>query len=341
MKKYLLPAEGNFYKANMHCHTVLSDGNLTPAEIKSLYKSKGYSIVAFTDHDIFIPHPELSDDKFLALHGFEAETNEPYDGRTFDLIRSVHYCAIALHPQTEIQPCWHRSDYFFANAIENSKMVKFDESQPDYERVCTGEGISDHMQKIRDAGFFVTYNHPTWSLESYPNYTAYDGMHAMEIFNGISSKEGFDDYNPRVYDDMLRAGKRIYCIGGDDNHNSPVRRGTRYDDAGVAFTMIKSPSLTYEDVTKSLLAGEFYASEAPEIYELWYEDGQVHIKCSAADRINYNTGRRRASVTFDESGEGVTEATFAVSAADGYFRITVTNKQGNRACTNAYFTDSL
>ncbi len=337
MKKYLLPRDGNFYKANLHCHTVLSDGCLTPAQIKELYKSKGYSIVAFTDHDIFIPHPELSDEDFLALHGFEAETNESDDGRPFDLIRSVHYCAIALDPKTEFQPCWHRSDYLFANAVKNSSLVKFDNTLPDYERVCTGQGISDHMKKIRDAGFFVTYNHPTWSMESYPNYIEYSGMHAMEMFNGISYTSGYDDYNPRVYDDMLRAGKRIYCIGGDDNHNRYP--GTRYDDTGVAFTMIKAPSLNYTDITESLLAGAFYASEAPEIHELWYEDGRVYIKCSPADRINYNTGRRRADVVFDETGKGITEAVFDVDVCDRYFRLTVTDKNGKHACTNAYFMD--
>ena len=36
MIKYLLPKEGNFYKANLHCHTTCSDGELTPLEMKNL-----------------------------------------------------------------------------------------------------------------------------------------------------------------------------------------------------------------------------------------------------------------------------------------------------------------
>ena len=70
MKKYLLPNEGNFYKANLHCHSSLSDGTLTPKELKDLYKANGYSVLAYTDHDIFIPHNELTDDSFVALSGF-------------------------------------------------------------------------------------------------------------------------------------------------------------------------------------------------------------------------------------------------------------------------------
>ena len=33
MKKFLLPENGNFYKANLHCHTNISDGKRTPEEI--------------------------------------------------------------------------------------------------------------------------------------------------------------------------------------------------------------------------------------------------------------------------------------------------------------------
>ena len=54
MKKYLLPESGQFYKANIHCHSTVSDGCLTPEQIKKAYMDHGYSVVAYTDHDVFI-----------------------------------------------------------------------------------------------------------------------------------------------------------------------------------------------------------------------------------------------------------------------------------------------
>lgn len=54
MKKYLLPETGNFYKANLHCHSTVSDGELTVEEIKKIYTEQGYSIVAYTDHEVLI-----------------------------------------------------------------------------------------------------------------------------------------------------------------------------------------------------------------------------------------------------------------------------------------------
>ena len=71
MKKHLFPENGKFYKANMHCHTVLSDGNLTAQEVKEAYLAHGYSVVAFTDHEALLDHSDLTDERFIALNGYE------------------------------------------------------------------------------------------------------------------------------------------------------------------------------------------------------------------------------------------------------------------------------
>ena len=40
MKKYLIPNTGKFYKANLHCHTTISDGKFSPEEIKSFVEKR-------------------------------------------------------------------------------------------------------------------------------------------------------------------------------------------------------------------------------------------------------------------------------------------------------------
>ena len=196
------------------------------------------------------------------------------------------------------------------------------------------------MQEAREKGFFVTYNHPTWSLEVYPDYIGYNGMHAFEMYNGGALSDGFLDYNPRVYDDLLMDGKKIYCIGADDNHNW-FGTESRRCDSGRAWTMIKARSLNYKDVTSALEAGQFYASEGPEIHELYFEDGRVHIKCSEADRILCTYGARHAEMAINDDFSPVREASFAMNPDWKYFRITVIDKSGKTACTNAYFAEDL
>ena len=335
MKKYLLPEDGNFYKANLHCHSTISDGALTPEELKAEYISKGYSVIAFTDHDILIPHNDLTDDTFLALNGFEMEVNED-SGKPWDYTKCCHLCLVALDRDNVIQPMWNEA-YLFGNAPQHKDMVQYDKTLPPYIRRFSGEGVSEMIKIGKEQGFFVTYNHPTWSLEAYPEYIRYDGMHAFEMFNGSCLSAGFDDYNPRVYDDMLRAGKRFFCIGADDNHNR--HPNTRKWDSGVAFTVIKCERLEYKAVTDALLNGHFYASTGPEIHNLWVEDGKIYIECSEADRIVCNYEARQSVIVYAENGAAVTKASFSADKKFGYVRLTVVDRQGRQACTSAYFPD--
>ena len=72
-RRYLLPADGNFYKTSMHTHTTISDGRLTPEEVKEIYQSMGYSVVAYTDHSRLVQHNDLTDENFLAINAYEYE----------------------------------------------------------------------------------------------------------------------------------------------------------------------------------------------------------------------------------------------------------------------------
>ena len=335
MSKYRLPKDGNFYKANLHCHTTVSDGLWTPEETKKNYMEKGYSIVAFTDHDVMIPHPELEDESFLPLTAYEMEINAVKDPNFPRKRKTCHLCFIAKSKENPRQVCWHREKYAeIGNAKKYHDRINFDDSLPDYEREYTHECINDMIKKGREAGFFVTYNHPVWSLESYPEYMGYEGMNAMEICNYGCLAAGFNDYCPRVYDDILGSGKRIFCIAADDNHNY-------IEDSFGGFTVIKAEKLEYECITSALEAGNFYASQGPAIKELWYEDGKIHITCSPAAEIYFNTGVRSAERVAAKDGELLTEAEFKVKSEHEYVRLTVIDREGKPANTNAYFVDSL
>lgn len=335
--KILLDEKQNRYKANLHCHSNISDGKLTPAELKETYMRHGYSIIAYTDHDVLLAHDELTDDKFLALHGVELEVNEPGE---FNNAKCVHMCFIAKKTDNMIQPCWHREWYLFGNAPKYRDLVQYDEALPNFVREYTPECINKMIKIAREKGFFVTYNHPNWSGEDATVYTKYTGMNAMEICNYGCVIGGWDDYNPQVYDDLLRKGEKIYCIAADDNHNHTAPESKTYDSFG-GFTMIFADELKYETITDALSDGSFYASQGPEIYSLIYDADKVKIKCSNAERITYSTANRRRKTVVSEDGTGIVEAEFDVNKDDGYFRITVTDKYGKHANTNAYFVEDL
>lgn len=340
MKKYLLPKEGNFYKANLHCHSNISDGNLSPLQLKELYKSHGYSVLAYTDHDIFLPHHNLTDENFLALAGFEAELNENGQYPTGKDVPSTHICFIAKDTDMDIQPCWHEKYAYIGGAVQYKDKVKYDKNEAPYERNRTPECVNTMIKKARDAGFFVTYNHPFWSLDNYENYSKYEGMHAMEIFNSECAALGYDSYAPNVYDDILKLGRRIYAVSADDNHNKAPVDHLKCGSFG-GFVMIKAQKLEYNAITDALFKGNFYASQGPEIHDLYIEDGKICVNCSDVETITLATGRRAAQIACGKIGETVNHAEFAFAKEDVYLRITATDKNGKHANTSAYFIDEL
>ncbi len=162
----------------------------------------------------------------------------------------------------------------------------------------------------------------------------------MEIINYGSLSTGYDEYNSRVYDYFLHLGQRIYCVAADDNHDVGGEHGKRHYDAFGGFVMIKAEKLEYKTITDALLCGEFYASEGPSIYDLWVENGEVHITTSPADKITMQTGSCHGAAAFAED-ESLTEATFKLRPADRFIRFTVTDASGKRANTGAYFLDDI
>lgn len=341
MRKYLISKEGTFYKANLHSHSTMSDGKLTPEEMKAHYLSLGYSVVAYTDHDLMVCHNDLTDDNFVALNGFEVEFWEKdKPARSWPFRRECHLNFIALDQKTELQPFWHRTKYIIGNN-HLRHLGKFDENEPDFERWYDEYCISRMMKEGRQKGFFVTYNHPGWSREDYSYYSKYHGMNALEIMNGSGIINGYDDYAVRAYDDILRGGEKILAIAGDDNHNRQDLTSP-YSDSGVCWTMIKAEKLTYKAITDAMLRGDLYASEGPEIHELYIEDGKFTVKCSDAQKITLVHASRKAGIKLMDNGVPLNEATFDVSnAKDGYFRITVEDLKGKQAFTNAYFPEDL
>ena len=136
MRIDLLPPTGNDYKANLHCHTKAHDlgkGLTTPLQIKELYKSKGYHIISFTDHNKLTYRENLNDDTFMALPGFEVTWNDP------ETLKIYHFNCFPKHPGV-------KEDYFPLDL-----------------GLCV-ENINKLIQFYVDNDYLVMYNHPAASF---------------------------------------------------------------------------------------------------------------------------------------------------------------------------------
>lgn len=337
MKKYLLPNTGKFYKANLHCHSTMSDGKYTPKEMKEMYKAAGYDIVAFTDHDVLITHDDLTDDTFLALNGFEAACDEPKSPKkpTWRHVTTCHMGFISLTPNNKVFPLGYKGKFYDKLEPQFQELTEYDDKYViEYKRAHTAEYIKQTIRQGHELGYLTIINHPTWSKVTVGEILEmYEGVDGIEMVNSGCENTGHLEYNPRVYDEMLRADMRVFCINADDSHSGP--------SSDPAYTMIKAERLDYEAVAKALKEHNFYATYGPKIKELWFEDGIIHIECSPVMRIEFTTGRRRAKAVMAEDENGVCSGEFTVMPDDKYVRVTITDFNDKNANTNAYFTDTL
>lgn len=328
----LLDDKKPFYRANLHCYSNFSDGKADVATIKEEYKKRGYSVVAFTDHEHVIDNSHLTDKDFLAITGCEVAIKEFPKQSTLENydMKVTHLNFYALDPHNNVTPCYSSiADHFI-----NDRCRDLIKHEGEYERIYSPEAINEMVRIAKEKGFIVSYNHPSWSLENACDYMNYDGFFAVEIYNHGCSMKGHND-DESVFDDMLRSGKNIYCTACDDNHNS---KGfdSAYSDSFGGWVCINAEELTYDSIMNALQNGDFYASTGPHIDSLVRDGNKVTVKCSACRSIYYISRGRRKTVVISENADGVSEATFELREKDGHFRLRLEDFAGKRAYTQAY-----
>ena len=328
----LLGKNPHLFKANLHCHTTNSDGRMTPEMVKEEYKSRGYSVVAFTDHEHVVDNSHLTDGEFLAINGCEiAIKEEPTQSTMVKTdMRVVHLNFYAKRQGSCDTPCYNSVyDHFLKDEIRDR--VSF---SGEYERVYSHEGISEIIAEASRQGFLVSYNHPTWSLEDARHYLGYDGLFAVEIYNHGAVVNGLPD-DEVVIDQMRRAGKRVFLTACDDNHNW-ARLDSPLSDSFGGFVMIDAEELSYQSIIEALERGDFYASCGPLIYSVTREGMCVTVKCSGARKISLISETRFSESAFAPEGEEIYEVSFILNKKNGAYRIKVTDIEGKRAFTQ-YF----
>ena len=327
MRTYLLPENGNFYKTNLHCHTTISDGTMTPEEIKETYKAMGYSAVCFTDHEVLIGHEDLCDDSFIALHGYEVAIKKNPDDHT-GLFQPVYHMNLISEDQKNLtMPMCNLGLTSWPGACKEwfEKYAKYDKASATDHNEYNTEWINRYIKTVTEAGFLVTYNHPMWSLQTMEDYADLKGLRGVEVINGGCI--AFNDNTSIHMEILLRRGTDVLPVAGDDNHGRK--------ECGRCFTMINAPALTYKDLIDGYKKGSCYASEGPEILELSLENGRFRLRtdrpCTAT---LLSEGRHIRTTDFTECAD----LEFKPSSAGRYVRFEVRDKEGKKAFTRAYLT---
>ena len=330
--KNLLPQVDRYFKANLHTHSTISDGKMTREEVKKAYKALGYQILCLTDHNTIANHSDMNESDFLMLTGAEIDITAPgandFGGQTYHLNLIAKEADNLWYPANV--KCW------FPKVEEYESKIQYDNMDLKYNT----DSVNAMIAKANEKGFLVTYNHPTWSCQTYPDYAPLKGLWGMELRNTECCLLGHNENNFRVYQDLLTLGNRIYPLGTDDMHTPRA--------LGQSWIMVGASDLSYGSVMEALEKGDFYMSCGPEITSLRVEGDVLKIACSDAQRINMQTHGRYAKVIIAE-GDPLREAEFPLdnffAKADGdpgaFLYITVTAPDGSYATTRPYYLKDL
>ena len=334
MKK-LIDSAKKQYKANLHCHSTCSDGRLTPEQLKTEYKKRGYSVLAITDHEHLVEHHDLTDEDFLLLTAYEMFVfTLPSDHNENS---TSHLCLYSKTPHNKML-------YFSPEFVYNRYITKEEYPVQCYAEKETREHSVAFVQQLVkdaiDAGYLVSHCHPTWSFEDQDFADAFDGCFAMELYNHSSYTGGFFEYNQHYYDYQLGKGRPMGVLAVDDNHDfSPI--GHPHNDSFGGMTYILADRLDYASILEALERKNCYASTGPLIYGLSSEKGLLKVSTSEAERICFVTNTRHRGIVIAGEGESVSTAEFQLGETDQWVRVEVVDKFGKRAFSRAFFRDEL
>lgn len=335
--KYLLPPVDRYFKANLHTHSTISDGRLTPEELKAAYKAKGYSILSITDHDVVADHSALNEPDFLFLTGAEydiSEKNKPIRGGH---CKTYHINCIAKQPGILWQP--------FANEeIRDDVIALLKKASIEWlPREYNVDAINAIISRANETGHLVTYNHPHWSGQAYPDYAGLKGLWGMEICNYSAMRKGFADReNGVVYRDLVNLSEPVCPLCADDTHIA--------EEVGGGWIMVGAEKLEYSSVIQALELGDFYASIGPEIHSLTFDGTTLRVTCSDAAEVSVICGNRFALRVTAEHNEGLLrEAEFDLrpwleknpGLPEYWLRVRVQDTHGHYATTRAYRKEDL
>ncbi len=218
------------HRANLHTHTNLSDGQLSPAEVIDHYRELGYTVLALTDHDTVGPKANREDPK-------RAETTWPWE--RFD--RDPAALGMVAIEGNEISNKHHTGSYF--TSYGNAEV----------------ESAEQAIEEIGQRGGVAVLFHPgryDYSAEWYIKlFSRYAHLAGMEVFNRTDRYPG----DVGLWDEVLQASmpdRPVWGFADDDMH--------RKEDAGRSWEVLLLPEPTPQHVREAMTTGRFYFSTVYE-----------------------------------------------------------------------------
>jgi hypothetical protein len=307
--------EPQWFKGNLHTHSLWSDGDGYPDMIVDWYQSQGYQFVALSDHNILaqgdkwvkVPKSKLHED------GFQNYLNRFGDEWVEQKIDSAGRILVKLKTYEEYRNKFENNNFIMLKSEEITDQF---EKKPIHINVTNvqelippqgGISVSDVMQRNINsvleqrsrtgAPMFTHINHPNFYYAiTVDDMIALHGERFFEVYNGhqLVHNEG-DSLHPgteKMWDKInvaycKRGQDLMFGVATDDSHNYH-QFGKTFSNAGRGWVMVRSMALTPEALISAMERGDFYASTGVELEELKTESNKLVIRVREEQGISYS-----------------------------------------------------
>ncbi|HUH68677.1 MAG TPA: CehA/McbA family metallohydrolase [Mycobacterium sp.] len=208
-----------WYRGDLHLHTVYSDGERHPGELVSAAHAGGLDFIVSTDHN----------------------TNAA--NRVWPVCRTG---SLLVVPGEEVTT---RHGHWLAVGLSTHAWVDW--------RYGPRDGVFPRFAaEVREAGGLVVAAHPAVPLPGSAWEFGFAHVDALEVWNG---RWNFDDeLSLRIWQRLLRQGRRVVAVGGSDSHG-------KHQLVGSPQTAVHASELSIPAIIDGLRCGRSYIVRSRDV----------------------------------------------------------------------------
>ncbi|HBF87796.1 MAG TPA: hypothetical protein DDX39_04060 [Bacteroidales bacterium] len=211
-------------KADLHMHTVFSDGTVWPSFRVEEAWSEGFDVIAITDH---------------LGHHYKNNVDDDNFNRNYEIAKPIaDKLGLILIKGTEITK---RMPYGHFNALFLTDLHKVDK-----------EDYFDALKAAAEQDAFITWNHPGWKQEN--DIPIWDSIHENIYKSGLMN--GIEIVNKNYYYPLAFSwanAKNITLMSGSDIHDPATAEFDYLSGEHRPMTLIFSKDTSLVEIKNALL----------------------------------------------------------------------------------------
>ena len=301
-----------WYKGQLHCHSVWSDGNVLPELAIGWYKDHGYHFMSLTDHNVL----QLDPNKWKEVaEPIIAESKQKFGPDWVETKEENGKTLVHLKTFAELAQKLNEADKFLlipgheqntsvagfslhANAINITESIPFPKDFPSVAAAALNWRSASLANSAKSGleGYWIL-NHPDWPYYDNSPEVLIEASDVEFYENNMSGgprKRQTQMPDREKYWDIVLAfrhlagAKPIYFVTTDDTHNYlTFRDGVA--NPGLGWVVVRSEKLDANSLFRAMKKGDFYSSNGVVLKDVRFDSGTktLTVDVDPAEGVKY------------------------------------------------------